>query len=70
MSKPRPARPAYTSPKRYSPEQLAEASRLDQPADAEHSEKQAEDGPYFPERGITKESLLAYAAECRKKATA
>lgn len=31
--------------------------------DAEQSEKQAQDGPFFP--GVTKETLLKYAAECR-----
>ena len=36
--------------------------------DAECSERQAADGPYYPEKGITAKSLLAYAAECREKA--
>jgi hypothetical protein len=36
--------------------------------DAEHSERQAVEGPFWPDRGITRESCLAYAASCRAKA--
>jgi hypothetical protein len=35
--------------------------------DAECAEKQAANGPFYPESGITEESLLAYARECREK---
>ena len=61
-------------PKRYIPlvhytrKQLEDFLVRDLLNDAEQSEKQAETGPFFPERGITKESLLDYAAECRKQA--
>lgn len=34
-------------------------------ADAECSERQAENGPYFPEYGITRETLTAYAQKLR-----
>ena len=44
---------------------LDQGALRDLVAEAEQSERQAEIGPYFPERGITKESLLAYAAKCR-----
>ncbi len=64
MRKPRP----YTPRVHYTPEQLAAASEADQLADAAHAEKQAVDGPFYPEKGITRESLLAYAAACRSKA--
>ena len=35
--------------------------------DAKCSREQSENGPYFPERGITKESLIKYAEECEFK---
>jgi len=38
---------------------------LDLRADIANAEKQAASGPFFPERGITRESLLAYANTCR-----
>lgn len=34
--------------------------------DAEQCEKQAVDGPLYPDRDITAESLRAYAARCRE----
>ncbi len=68
MSAQKTTKPPYRPAKRYSPEELVEALRLDYLADAEHSERQAVDGPFYPERGITRESLLAYAADCRRKA--
>jgi hypothetical protein len=52
----------------YTDEELDCAALRDQINDAECSERQAESGPYFPDRGITKESLLAYAAKCRSLA--
>lgn len=36
--------------------------------DAEFAERQAVEGPFYPEQGITAHSLRAYAAECRFKA--
>ena len=53
----------------YSPLQLAAFLAADWLADAEHAEKQASTGPYYPDKGITRESLLAYAAECRRQAS-
>lgn len=41
---------------------------LDLLSDAECSERQAKEGPFYPDRGITAESLLAYAAKCRAQA--
>lgn len=35
--------------------------------DAEFAERQASNGPFYPESGITAEVLLAYARECREK---
>ena len=46
--------------------ELFDSCRADLLADATQAEDQAKSGPFFP--GITKESLLAYAAECRAKA--
>jgi hypothetical protein len=62
-------RPLYTPPVHCTAEELAAAARADLLSDAEHAERQAVDGPYYPERGITRKSLLAYAAECRSKAS-
>lgn len=39
---------------------------LDIQADIDHAETQARQGPFFPELGVTAESLRAYADECRK----
>ncbi len=52
----------------YTPDEIANAWKADLLNDAKHSEAQAENGPYYPKRGITKESLLEYAAKCRKEA--
>lgn len=38
---------------------------LDLEVDIRCAERQAEQGPFYPERGITRESLLAYAEKCR-----
>lgn len=46
-------------------EELDRDALRDLISDAEQSERQAAEGPYFPERGITREELLAYAARCR-----
>jgi hypothetical protein len=42
-----------------------EAWKDDLRTDIECAERQAANGPYFPEKGITAESLTAYAAKCR-----
>jgi hypothetical protein len=59
---------AYVPRQHYTPEELDSAALADWLNDAEHSERQAEQGPFFPDRGITRESCLAYAASCRAKA--
>lgn len=58
----------YVPPKHCSQKELEDFLVRDLLRDAECAEEQANFGPLFPELGITKESLLAYAAECRKKA--
>lgn len=52
---------------RYTPEELDACAVLDWKHNAECAEKQAIEGPFYPEHGTTAESLLAYAAECRAK---
>lgn len=52
----------------YTPEQLADAWKSDLLNDARCATEQAFEGPFYPERGITRESLLACAAECLQKA--
>lgn len=61
---------AYTPPVHYSPAELEAARIADELNDAECAERQAAEGPFFPERGITAESLRAYAAKCRARASA
>ena len=34
--------------------------------DAQQAERQAKEGPFYPEKGITAESLIAYAQKCRQ----
>lgn len=46
---------------------LDEAALADLLSDAESAEMQATTGPFWPDRGITAESLMAYAAKCREK---
>lgn len=58
----------YTPPVKYTPEELDNFALADLLNDARCSEEQAASGPFFPQKGITPESLLAYAAECRTKA--
>ena len=57
----------YKAPKKYTETELADFITLDLIRDAEFAERQAINGPYYPEKGITRESLLVYAAECRQK---
>lgn len=56
----------YVPKHHYSWSEQVEFYRQDLLSDAEHSEHQAANGPCFP--NVTKESLLAYAAECREQA--
>lgn len=50
---------------RYTAAELDALALDDLRRDAEQSEEQAAAGPYYPERGITAESLRAYAGRCR-----
>ena len=36
-------------------------------SDIRQAEEQAKNGPFYPEKGITRESCLAYAEDCREK---
>lgn len=58
----------YTPRQHYTSEELDNAALRDLLSDAESCEAQAIAGPFWPERNITRESLLAYAAKCRAKA--
>ncbi|HCJ52976.1 MAG TPA: hypothetical protein DHV25_04650 [Candidatus Kerfeldbacteria bacterium] len=53
---------------KYSSSQLDRFALRDLMSDAKIAEGQAKTGPYYPEKGITKASLLAYAKSCRDKA--
>jgi len=52
---------------KQTPAELDKAALRDLLVDAETAEQQADNGPFYPERGITRESLLAYAARCRRE---
>lgn len=52
---------------RYTQQELNDAARADLLADIRSAEEQAGAGPYYPEKGITRESLLAYAEKCRRE---
>ena len=58
----------YTTPHKYTPEELEAARVADLLNDARCADDQAASGPYYPEKGITQESLTRYAADCRQKA--
>ena len=55
---------------KYTEAELDAFKRADLIADAEFAERQADTGPFYPEKDITRESLLAYAAKCRREAEA
>jgi len=57
----------YQKPVKYTDAQLLSAKIADLQADIDFAEKQAVNGPFYPEKGITKESLSNYANECRKE---
>jgi hypothetical protein len=59
---------AYVPKVHYTPAELDAAAIADWLNDAAQSERQAEQGPFYPDKGITKESCLSYAAMCRAKA--
>lgn len=44
---------------------LDSAAILDLLSDARCAERQAVEGPFYPDRGITTDSLKSYAAKCR-----
>ncbi len=50
---------------RYTAEELDNAALQDLRSDIASAEDQAANGPFYPDRNITRESLLAYAAKCR-----
>jgi len=52
----------------YSEVQLVVMEVLDLLADIEHAINQSENGPLYPERGITKESLIQHALKCIARA--
>lgn len=51
----------------YSKEELDQMALRDLMIDAEVSRKQSIYGPFYPERGITSESLMLYAKKCEEK---
>lgn len=50
-------------------ETLDAAALQDLENDTRCAEEQANEGPFYPDRGITRETLLAYAAKCRQQVT-
>ena len=52
----------------YTREQLDDAALSDLLSDARQSREQADTGPFWPDRGITRESLIAYAEKCEARA--
>jgi len=59
----------YQKPHKYTRKELESLLVDDLMRDADSAERQAVTGPFYPEKGITKESLMDYANECREKAT-
>ena len=59
---------AYMRSIHYSRKELEELLVRDLVCDAEFAEKQAADGSFCLNKGVTKEGLLDYARECREKA--
>ena len=53
---------------KHTPGQLAEAWRADLLSDARCNREQAKVGPYYPDQGITRENLLAWAEENEREA--
>lgn len=45
--------------------ELDAAALADLVNDMHCAERQADEGPFYPDRGITRESLLSYAGKCR-----
>jgi len=57
----------YHKPTRYAEEELRAAALSDLESDARQAEDQAANGPFYPERGVTGESLREYAEQCRTR---
>ena len=63
--------PTPWAPKhKYSEAELNNLHIRDLLNDTKHAYEQAETGPYYPERNITKASLMAYATQCEAEALA
>lgn len=56
----------YVPREHYTSIELDDFALADLLKDAEHAERQVSDGEFYP--GITRETLLAYAAKCREQA--
>ena len=52
----------------YTDEQLADFWRKDLLVDADCARRQAASGPFYPDKGISRQSLLDYAQECEQRA--
>ena len=50
---------------KYTVDEQVDFIAADLLVDIEHAEPQALNGPFFPEKGITADSLRAYARDCR-----
>lgn len=70
MNTPTQSNATHTYMKRhhYTDSQLAAAWQRDLLNDAKCAREQAESGPFYPDRDITRQSLLAYAAKCEQEA--
>lgn len=55
---------------KYTAEQLRDGVIADLLNDARCAREQAEEGPFYPDRKITSESLLIYADKCEEQAAA
>jgi hypothetical protein len=53
---------------KYTTAELDTAAIADLLNDARCSELQAIEGPFYPDRDITAETLMSYASQCRAKA--
>lgn len=57
----------YVAPVKYTEDELDQAALADLETDIRCAEDQARNGPYYPEKGLTREGLTEYAAKCRAK---
>lgn len=58
----------YSKPHKYTPEELAAAWKADLLNDARQCREQAANGPFYVEKGITKDNLLLWAAQYEMEA--